>query len=481
MAQIQVDKIENDVFEVKKHGNMNVPLRIFASEKLLKKMQEDSSIQQGVNVAGMPGIQKYSIMLSDAHIGYGFSIGGVAAFDSETGCITPGGIGFDINCGVRLLTTNLTEKQVRPKLKQLLDVLFRNIPPGVGGESLFKLSDEELDDVLTNGMKWALKKGYARQKDLDHCEEKGTMPGADSRKVSPRAKSRGRKQLGTLGAGNHFLEVQTVGQIINKQAADKMGITRQGQVLVMIHTGSRGLGHQVCSDYLRRMEDTYPEIMEKLPEKDLIYAPIKSELGKDYYGAMCAAANFAWTNRQIITHQIRKSFHEVFGEFCTPEDIGMVYDVAHNIAKLEEHDVSGKMKKVYTHRKGATRAFPPGHPAIPEDYKDIGQPVMIPGSMGTASYILVGTQKAMKLTFGSSVHGAGRVMSRMKAKQEFRGEDVKQELEKRDILIKAATMKGISEEAPKVYKDVDEVVKVSHDLGISRLVAKLLPIGVVKG
>ncbi|MFH1073235.1 MAG: RtcB family protein [Nanoarchaeota archaeon] len=478
MLIMNIKKINDYTFLIEKEGKMLVPVRIFASEKLLKKMQEDNSIQQGINVATLPGIYRESIMLPDAHQGYGFSIGGVAAIDAETGVISPGGVGFDINCGVRLLTTNLTREEVLPKIKQLLDSFFKNVPCGTGRESDIRLSDDELNDVLNNGAEFAVRKGFGTKEDLEYCEEGGKITYADAMKVSQKAKSRGRKQLGTLGAGNHFLEVQFVNEIFDEKTAKAFHITKKDQVCVMIHCGSRGLGHQVCSDFLRLMEDAYPDIMASLPEKDLIYAPAQSQLAKDYFKAMCAAANFAWANRHIIGHQVRKSFTEVFGEKA---ELKTVYDVAHNIAKLEEYEIEGKMRKIYVHRKGATRAFGPGRPEIPKAYQKTGQPILIPGSMGTASYVLVGTDKAIHETFGSTAHGAGRMMSRHSAIQQFRGEDVKSDLEKQSIFIKAASWKGIAEESPGAYKDIDEVVKVSHEAGIGNLVVRLRPIGVVKG
>ncbi len=474
---MKLKKINNYLFEVEKEGNMNVPVKIFASEKLLEDMKKDKAIQQGINVSKLPGIQKASIMCPDAHQGYGFSIGGVAAFDIEDGLITPGGIGFDINCGVRLLSTNLTKEEVEPKIRNILISLFKNVPGGVGSESKIRLTDEQLDDVLKNGSRWALENGYGIEEDAELSEEGGCMDAADSTKVSQKAKSRGRKQLGTLGAGNHFLEIQYVDEIIDKKTAETFGITKKNQIMIMIHCGSRGLGHQVCSDYLRRMEDENPEIADSLPERDLIYAPAKSKLAKDYYKAMCAAANYAWVNRLIIAHEVRQSFKEIFGENT---EINPVYDVAHNIAKVEEHEIDGKKKKVYLHRKGATRSFPPHHPDLPEKYRQTGQPVLIPGSMGTSSYVLVGTEEAMKQTFGSTAHGAGRLMSRHAARQ-FKADDIREELKKQNIYVKSASWKGIAEEAPQVYKDIDEVIKVSHDAGIGNIVARLKPLGVVKG
>ena len=472
-------KVHDYMFEIPKSGKMNVPVWIFADDQMMKKMQEDNCLQQGVNVSMLPGIYKASIMMPDAHQGYGFSIGGVAAIDAEHGCISPGGIGFDINCGVRLLATPLTIKDVEPKIRELLDSLFKNVPSGVGGESFIKLTDKQLDEVLTNGAKWAVGQGYGFEEDLDRSEEQGCMSQADCSKVTMKAKARGRKQLGTLGAGNHFLEVQFAGEIYDRKTAETFGVTKEGQILVMIHCGSRGLGHQVCSDYLRQMEEADPELAKSLPEKDLIYARSGSKLAKDYLGAMAASANFAWANRHIIAHQIRKSFAEVFG--TKPEDIHQVYDVCHNIAKVEEHKINGEMKKVYVHRKGATRSLPPGDSRIPKAYQEVGQPVLIPGSMGTASYLLAGTKDALENTFGSTAHGAGRVMSRASANRQFKGEEIKKQLEAKHIYIKAASLKGISEEAPDVYKDIDAVVKVSNDAGIGRLVVKLKPLGVIKG
>jgi tRNA-splicing ligase RtcB (3'-phosphate/5'-hydroxy nucleic acid ligase) len=477
-TKVKPKKINEYSYLVEKQGDMNVPLKIFADEKLMDKMLQDRCIDQGVNVASLPGIQGQSLMMPDAHQGYGFSIGGVAAMDAETGCISPGGVGFDIGCGVRLLATSLDKEEVTEKIKPLLDKLFEHVPPGVGAKSKFRLSDEELEQVLIKGAQWCVENGHGVEQDFKHCEEEGAMPGADPSKVTQKAKSRGRGQLGTLGSGNHFIEVQHIGNIFDKAKAKAFGITHEGQICVLIHCGSRGLGHQVCSDFLRRLEDTYPEIIEGLPEKDLVYAPIKSELAEDYIKAMCAAANFAFANRHMIGVQTRKAFQEVFGKDV---QLTTVYDIAHNIAKLEEHVINGEKKEVWVHRKGATRAFGPGRKEIPEDYKTIGQPIFIPGSMGTSSYVLVGTERAMKESFGSTAHGAGRLMSRKQANQTWKGEQLKKDLEKSHIHIKAASWRGISEEAPLAYKDVDEVVQVSHDAGIGQLVVQLKPIGVVKG
>ena len=473
----KIKKIEEDVYQINKEGCMNVPIKIFASEKVLDKIKKDNSIQQAKNVACMPGIYKQSIMMSDAHQGYGFPVGGVAAFDTKHGCISPGGVGFDINCGVRLMTSNLTKDEVESKIKELINELFDHVPCGVGKESRIRLEDDEFDLVLNEGLKWALKNDYANEDDIEKCEENGCMTTADHTKISPRARKRGRRQLGTLGAGNHFLEIQYVDKIYDSEIAKKFGIENENQIVVMIHSGSRGLGHQVCSDYLRKIEDELPEIFNELPDKDLAYAPTGTDLANDYLGAMSAAANYGWCNRQIISYETRKAFARVF----EGEKLNLMYDVAHNIAKGETYEIDGEMKSVYVHRKGATRAFGPGHKEIPKVYRNVGQPIILPGSMGTASYVLVGTDKAMNETFSSTPHGAGRLMSRHEAMKKFDGESIKKQLEKQKIYIKAASVRGISEEAPDVYKDIDEVVKISDKIGIGKKVAKLRPLGVIKG
>ncbi|MBT4804937.1 RtcB family protein [Candidatus Woesearchaeota archaeon] len=473
---IELKKISDNVWEIPKSGEMKVPTRIFASEKLLEKMKQDRSLGQAKNVACLPGIYKYACVMPDGHEGYGFPIGGVAALDVKTGGISPGGIGYDINCGVRLLQTNLTKEQMYPKIKDLLDALFKSVPAGLGGSNI-TVTTEVLDGLLNNGAKWAVENGYGNQDDLDHCESNGCMEQADASRVSDKAKNRGRKQLATLGSGNHFLEIQYVDEIYDVETAKAFGITEKDQVVLMIHCGSRGLGHQVCSDYLREMERTFPEIIAKIPDKELIYAPAGHKLCDDYLKAMSAAANFAWCNRHIIGHQTRLAFKKVFPDV----ELKTVYDVAHNICKVEEHKIDGEMKKVYLHRKGATRAFPPGHPELAEAYRSVGQPIILPGSMGTASYILVGTEEGMEATFGSTAHGAGRVMSRHEALRKFKGEQVKKDLEAQKISLKSASWKGVAEEAPGVYKDIDEVARVSDETGIGRKVVRLRPIGVIKG
>lgn len=484
MPEIKVRKIDEVRWEIPKGALpcMRVPARIFATEKLLQKMRRDRTLLQVAGVACLPGIYKYSIVLPDGHEGYGFPIGGVAALDAEQGAISPGGIGYDINCGVRLVRTNLTFDEVKPKIREIVDTMFRNVPSGVGSRGLVKVKTQsEFDLVLSLGAKWAVENGYGVEEDLEVLEENGCMEGADPSKVSSTAKKRGMPQLGSLGSGNHFLEVQVVDQIYDPEVAKVFGIEQERQICVMIHTGSRGLGHQVCSDYLREMERCYRELIRKLPDRELIYAPAGSEIASNYFAAMSAAANFAWCNRQMIVHWVRESFEQVFKKDWENMGMYIVYDVAHNIAKIEEHEIDGKKVKVFVHRKGATRAFPKGHEEIPKKYQSVGQPVLIPGSMGTASYVLVGSEQAMKESFGSTAHGAGREMSRAQALREFRGSEVARNLEKMGIYVHGASWKGIAEEAPQAYKDIDEVVKASDKAGIAKVVCRLRPLGVVKG
>ncbi len=459
---------------------MRVPSIIYADDFLLEKMKSDLTLIQAANVACLQGIQKYSIVMPDGHQGYGFPIGGVAAMDpEENGVISPGGVGYDINCGVRLLRTNLTEGEVRPRIKELVDTLYRNVPSGLGSTGKVRLSIEELDKVLNTGVEWAISKGYGWAEDPEHIEERGSWRLADASKVSMTAKRRGAAQLGTLGSGNHFLEVQVVDKIFNERFAKALGLY-EGQVTVMIHTGSRGLGHQVASDYLMIMERAMRKYGTIPPDRELASIPFNSPEAQNYVRAMAAAANFAWTNRQLITHWTRESFRQVF--HTDPDKLGLeiVYDVAHNIAKIEEHDVDGKRKKLVVHRKGATRAFPPGHPEIPKDYRDVGQPVLIPGSMGTASYVLIGSPRGARSWY-TAPHGAGRWMSRAKAKRTKRYYEVVQELAAKGIYIRASNKATVVEEMPEAYKDVDRVARVAHEVGIGLLVARLRPIGVTKG
>ncbi len=471
---MEIKKISEYEWEIPKTDGMNVPGKIYASEKLIALIKQDKSLEQVSNVAKLPGIINASIAMPDAHQGYGFSIGGVAAFDMEKGIITPGGVGFDINCGVRILATDISVEDMIAKKKELLHDLFRTIPSGVGRGHKEKLSFEELEAVLKKGAKWAIEKGFGNEEDLNRCEEYGNIVEANPADVSQKAKSRGLGQLGTMGAGNHFLEIQSVEEIFDSNVAEVFGVEK-GKVVIMIHCGSRGLGHQVASDFIREMENKYGH--ENLPDRELINAPINSELGKKYLSAMNCAVNFAFCNRQIIMHHVR----EVLKRYFPESKNHLVYDVCHNIAKIEEHSVDGEMKKVCVHRKGATRSFGPGRKEIPEVYREVGQPVIIPGSMGTFSYLLVGTKKAEELSFGSTAHGAGRVMSRSQAMREIKGEDVKKELCDCGIDLEAGSLKGIAEEAPAVYKDIDEVIKVSDGLGLAKKVAKFKPLAVMKG
>jgi tRNA-splicing ligase RtcB len=476
----QIDDVRWEIPQDFRRG-MRVPARIYADAEMLNDMGKDLTLEQAVNVTFLQGIYKYSITLPDGHQGYGFPIGGVAATDAETGVISPGGVGYDINCGVRLLQTNLEKKDVEPKLREIVEALFRNVPSGLGSTGHVKLTAAQLDEVLERGAQWAVENGFGWKEDLERLEEKGCMAGADATKVSAEAKHRGFPQLGSLGSGNHFLEVQKVDKIHDQEVAKKFGIDREGQVTVMIHTGSRGLGHQVCSDYLRMMERVVRQYKIELPDRELVNVPVNSPEGQAYFAAMACAANYAWANRQMIVHWVRQSFEQVFGKDAESLGLHIVYDVAHNIAKLEEHSVDGGKRKVYVHRKGATRAFGPGHPDVPAMYRDVGQPVLIPGDMGTASYVLVGTEQAMQETFASTAHGAGRHLSRTAALKQFWGEEVKKQLESRGIIVRAAKISVIAEEAPGSYKSVDKVAEISHKAGIARKVARLVPMGVTKG
>lgn len=471
---MKIKKISENIYEIPKEGKMNVPGRLYVSEKILEVIKQDKTLEQVKNVACLPGIINSSIALADAHQGYGFSIGGVAAFDLDKGIISPGGVGYDINCSVRLLKTNLTKSEILKKQNEILDKLYNKIPSGVGRGSKFQVTYKEFDKILEEGAKYIVEKGYGIKEDYLHMEEEGCMKDADASAVSDTAKKRGIGQLGTLGAGNHFLEMLFVDEIFDERIAKVFGL-KNGQAVIMIHCGSRGLGHQVASDYIKKMEKEYG--FKDLPDRELINAPIKSELGKNYYSAMCAAVNFAFANKQLITYWVREEMKSIFPKI----KIDVVYDICHNIVKFEEHLVDGKKKIICIHRKGATRSFGPGRKEISEDYRKVGQPVLIPGTMGTASYVLVGTKKAEELTWGSTVHGAGRLMSRTSALKNIKGEKIKEELHKKGIEIKSGSMTSLAEESPEVYKDIEEVVKVVHDLGISKKVARLKPLIVVKG
>jgi tRNA-splicing ligase RtcB len=481
--RIPLEKMDDYSWRIPKYkSGMRVTGIVFANRSLLEKMQTDRTLQQCVNVAHLPGIYKYAITLPDGHEGYGFPIGGVAATDYEEGVISPGGVGYDINCGVRLVTTNLSEHDIRPKLGELANTIFDNVPCGLGSRRKdFKVSQPDLDRLVTSGVQWAIDRGLGWAEDAEHCEESGCMKNADPDKVSSNAKNRGLTQIGTLGSGNHFLEVQKVDKIYDSKTAETFGIEHEGQVTVMIHCGSRGFGHQVCSDYLRIMERAVQKYKITLPDRELACAPGKSQEAEDYYQAMACAVNYAFVNRQTILHWVRQSFQQVFRE--NPEKFGLklVYDVAHNIAKIENHEVDGGQKKVWVHRKGATRAFPPGNLEIPASYRSAGQPVLIPGSMGTSSWLLVGTEHAMQVSFGSTAHGAGRMLSRSAAKRNFWGGDIKKGLEQRGIYVRAASSVVLAEEADPAYKNVDVVVDVSDKVGIATKVARFVPIAVVKG
>jgi tRNA-splicing ligase RtcB len=460
---------------------MRVPGLIFSDEQMLRHIQDEQSLEQVANVAFLPGIVGRSLAMPDIHWGYGFPIGGVAATRVDDGVISPGGVGFDINCGVRLLRTDLTEKEVKPRIERLLADLFINVPSGLGSKGKIRLKGNEIDRLLLKGAGWAVAAGYGETEDLEFTEDHGCLKGADPDKVSVKAKTRGTPQSGTLGSGNHFLEIQVVDEVYDAEIAQAFGIEEKGQILVLIHTGSRGFGHQVCDDYLKTMGTAVRNYGIDLPDRQLACAPVNSPEGQSYLAAMACAANYAWANRQCITHWTRESFSRVLGK--SPRDLGMrlVYDVAHNIAKIEKHQVEGKKLTVCVHRKGATRAFPAGHPDIPEAYRKVGQPVLIPGDMGRYSYVAVGTEKAMEETFGSTCHGAGRAKSRSAAKRSISGADVAAELAAKGIAIQVANIASLAEEAPAAYKDVAEVIHITDAAGISPKVIKARPIGVIKG
>jgi tRNA-splicing ligase RtcB len=469
-----------DIPQTAKEG-MRVPARIFASEKLMNDM-DDAVFDQLTNVASLPGIVKHALCMPDGHSGYGFPIGGVAAFDPDKdGVISPGGIGFDINCGMRLVTTTLTEKDVQPRIKKLVDTLFNRVPAGVGSKGFLTLTKGQFKDVMTAGSKWCIEQGYGWDEDLAHTEDSGCIPQANAEKVTDRAIQRGITQLGTLGSGNHYLEVQVARNIFDAKTAKQFGITSNDQICVMVHCGSRGFGHQVASDYLQTFLGTMKKYGITVSDPELACAPFRSKEGQDYFAAMACAANAAFANRQVILHRIRECFSKVFN---TPaDDLGMhqAYDVAHNIAKVEEHKVDGKKKKLVVHRKGATRCFGPGRKELGPAFRDIGQPVILGGSMETGSYLLLGTEKALEETWGSTAHGAGRAMSRAQARRTVRGEQLQKAMEKKGVYVKTASLTGLAEEAGIAYKPVSEVVDVMHKLGISRKVVGFVPLGNVKG
>ena len=477
----EIKKIKDNVYEIPGSYNkkMRASGRLYIDDESFEVLEE-GAVQQIVNVACLPGVYRYSIAMPDIHFGYGFPIGGVAAFNMRNGIVSPGGVGFDINCGVRLIKSNLSLEDIQDHLDELVDALFKNVPSGVGSKGKVKLSPEDINNVLDYGAEWAVENGYGWDEDLEVLEENGRIKAADSSKVSDKAKKRGIPQLGSLGSGNHFLEIQVVDEIYNEEVAKVYGLEK-GMIVVMVHTGSRGCGHQVCSDYLRLMDKAYKTYKIDIADRQLACAPLDSKEAQNYLKAMYAAANYAWANRQMITHWIRESFEEVLGKSARDMDMQIIYDVAHNIAKEETHDFKGNDVEVLVHRKGATRAFGPGREEVPLKYREVGQPVLIPGTMGTASYVLHGTQTAMEETFGSTAHGAGRILSRSQAKKDYNPEDIVNNMESNGIKVKATSKNVIAEEAPGAYKDVDSVVRVSDSTGIAKLVCKVKPLAVTKG
>jgi len=481
-ASVDMKRINDYLWEIPQSGNMRVPARIYADDEIMRVIRMDKSPEQAANVAHLPGIVRHSLAMPDMHWGYGFPIGGVAATDPEEGgVVSPGGVGYDINCGVRLIRTDLSLDDVQPKIKDVVHQLFRDVPCGVGSKkAIEKLSRSELADVLRNGSKWALQKGYATEDDLTRTEERGCLAHGAPDAVSDRAAKRGSDQMGTLGSGNHFLEIDLVEEVYDESVAEVLGL-EAGNVAIQIHCGSRGFGHQVCDDYLKTMQSATRKYGYDLPDRQLCCVPCNSDEGASYLSAMAAAANFAWANRQVIMHLAIRAVAKALGRNRESLGARLVYDICHNIAKYEEHDLGGKMRRLCVHRKGATRAFPPNHPQTPAPYRAIGQPVLIPGDMGTCSFVLVGTDKAMRETFGSSCHGAGRVMSRSKAIKIARGRAINQELREDGIFVWARDKRTLAEEMPEAYKDVEAVVNVMHGAGITQKVAKLRPIGVIKG
>ncbi len=461
-------------------ADMQVPARLLADPTILKAASADRSLEQLVNTACLPGLVKYALAMPDVHQGYGFPIGGVAATEVPDGVISPGGVGYDINCGVRLLGTHLWREEVQPYLEDLVSALYAHCPSGVGRGGTLRLNPKALRQVLERGARWALQQGLATESDLERTEGGGSLAGADAGCVSERALERGRDQVGTLGAGNHFIEIDAVAEIFDPAAAERMGLAEDG-VVVQIHCGSRGLGHQVCSDYVKRFQKAIHTYGLHLPDRELMCAPLSSPEGRGYLAAMTAAANYAFANRQVLTHGIRLGFEQVLAGKVANHQVFQVYDVAHNMARIETHRVDGRPRELCVHRKGATRAFGPGSPGLPPEYRDIGQPVLVPGSMGTCSWVLRGTAAAMEQTFGSTCHGAGRQMSRRQARKRYKGARLRQAMEDSGIHVRAGSISGLAEEAPGAYKDVDRVVEVVHGAGIARKVARLVPIAVIKG
>jgi len=460
--------------------DMRVPVRLFATRKLLEQIMDDKSLEQAVNSASLPGLVGHVIVMPDMHQGYGFPIGGVAATRSPEGVISPGAIGYDINCGVRLLASQISIDQAEPYLDKLASALNQYCPSGVGGSGSVRVSEADLEQVCQEGSRWALKKGFATEEDLRRTEEQGRLPGADPSTVSKRARERGRPQLGSLGAGNHFIEIDLVDQLFEPRAARAMGLV-QGNIVLQIHCGSRGFGHQICTDYVEDFQLAVKRYQIHLPDRELVCAPMNSPEGRAYLGAMRCAANYAFVNRQLLAHSARRAFEETLAGKVSDFSLRQVYDIAHNMGKIETHEVDGKSIKVCVHRKGATRAFGPGAPGLPPEYQEIGQPVLVPGSMGTSSWVLVGTEESMRQAFGSTCHGAGRLMSRNEAKRTVRGEQLRQRLESEGIHIRAGSISGLAEEAPQAYKDVDEVVETVAGAHLAQKVARLVPLAVIKG
>jgi tRNA-splicing ligase RtcB len=483
MSKVKLNRLDDYRWEIPQDykPGMRVPGIIFADSDMMETLKTDPVLEQVANVACLPGIVKASYAMPDIHWGYGFPIGGVPATAMEEGVISPGGVGFDINCGVRMLRTDLTIDEVKSKMDRLVDALFANVPTGVGAKGRLRLSDEELTEVLEKGAKWALGKGLGEKEDLEVTEEHGTLTGGDASLIGKRARERGAPQLGTLGSGNHFLEVQAVDEIYEPEIAAVMGIMEPGQVTVLIHCGSRGLGHQICDDYLKVMDAAEKKYGIKLPDRQLACAPLASEEGRNYLASLACAANFAWANRQIIAHWTRESFEVVFEKSWERLGIRQIYDVAHNIAKMETHEIDGRKMRLCVHRKGATRSFPPHSRFVPARYQEIGQPVLVPGDMGRYSFIGVGTPEAMGLTFGSACHGAGRQQSRGQAKRELKGHDLAKELREQGVVVKAMTRVGLLEEASSAYKDVAKVMRIAHKAGLVKRVARMRPLGVIKG
>jgi len=478
---IEIQKIDDYRWRIPKTGKMKTDGVVYTNEKMLRDIRNDQSLLQVANVAWLPGIVGYSLAMPDIHWGYGFPIGGVAAFDLHKGIISPGGVGYDINCGVRLMRSGLRRSDIKGKIDILVDALFANIPSGVGSRRKdMKLNREKERKVFLKGAKWAVEQGYGSVDDLEHIEERGCIPNADPDFVTERAMERGMNQLGTLGSGNHFVEIGFVSEIYDYKLASALGLEEE-QVTVIVHTGSRGLGHQVCDDYIKIMLQASNKYGIELPDRQLCCAPVDSEEGRQYLGAMACAANYAFANRQMITHWVRETLEQVLKMGPKNLKLDLIYDVCHNIAKIEEHQISGKKRRLCVHRKGATRAFPPNHPDMPECYRGTGQPVLIPGDMGRYSYILVGTEKALEETFGSTCHGAGRVMSRHQAIKAAKGRAILKELKDQGIIVRSAGRATIVEEMSDAYKDVTDVVEVVHNAGISQKVAKLMPMGVIKG